>query len=387
MNALVWFCVKPSLSILLLLIPITVGILQGSYFFEVYGSMGCPSCKRTYDYLAEIYGEDSVTMRDTANSTSYMVKEVELSLLLYNSSKVTPIVGIFRDKELIAVSGGETEKEFWTDIEEKTRGEGVEIFLNGELYNIITGKTLEKVEEIFEGGSKPPVERKRYSFGEALTVILVSALADSVNPCTFSIFTALLILSASSRGYSQAGRLGLSFIAAIFTCYYLMGLGLTAVVLKMLWVRPILACIAVALGVYEVWNSLGEYYMSTMPKPLRRIVSPRIEEAASKAGPVGTFLLGVIISFTLLPCSGGPYLVAASVLAEFNTYLKLSLLLLYNLVFIGPLLLILVGVLYLGLKLRKLKYWRGTKLQLMGMISGCLLIGIGLYMFHLIGMI
>ncbi len=384
---MVWFRVRSSLSLLLLLIPVSAGILQGSYFFKVYGSMGCPSCKRTYDYLAEIYGEDSVVMYDTANSTSYMVKEVELSLLLYNNSKVTPIVGIFRDKELIAVSGGKTGREFWTDIEAKTSGEGVEIFLNGELYNVITGERLERVEKIFGGGGEPPVERRRYSFKEALTVILVSAIADSVNPCTFSIFTALLILSASSRGYSQAGKLGVSFIAAIFTCYYLMGLGLTAVVLKMLWVRPLLACIAVALGAYEVWNSLGEYYRSTMPKPLRRIVSPRIEEAASKAGPVGTFLLGVIISFTLLPCSGGPYLVAASVLAEFNTYSKLSLLLLYNIVFVGPLLLILVLVLYLGLKLRKLKYWRGTKLQLMGMISGFLLIAIGLYMFHLIGTI
>ncbi len=380
------FCVKLSRAIILLLIPIAVGIMQESYTFKIYGSMGCPSCKRTYDYLVEIYGANSVIMYDTANSTSYMVREIELSLLLYNNSRVTPIVGVFRDGELIAVSGGKTVKEFWANIGDKTLGDGVEIFLNGELYNIITQKTVEKVEEIFGSTEEPPSRGKSYSF-RALSVILVSAVADSVNPCTFSIFTALLILSASSRGFGHAGKLGLSFIAAIFTCYYLMGLGLTAIVLKMLWLRPILACIAVALGAYEVWNSVGEYYRSVMPKPLRKIVSPRIEEAASKAGPVGTFLLGVIISFTLLPCSGGPYLIAASVLAEFNMYSKLGLLLLYNLVFIAPLLLILVGVLYLGLKLRKLKYWRGTKLQLMGMVSGFLLIGIGLYMFHLIGMI
>jgi len=57
-------------------------------------------------------------------------------------------------------------------------------------------------------------------------MVVLAALADSINPCIFMLFTLLLILALTYFGTKYALKAGLMFTLAIFTTYYLIGLGL-----------------------------------------------------------------------------------------------------------------------------------------------------------------
>ena len=108
-----------------------------------------------------------------------------------------------------------------------------------------------------------------------------------------------------------------------------------------------------------------------MMKLIQAVVSPR-----------GAFFVGIIVSLFLLPCSSGPYVVILGLLRSENsslTQLGVNYLILYNFIFILPMLAItfLVGLGYSSVEqLAKLKN-KNTKL--IHLIVGLLMIGLGAY--------
>jgi len=170
-----------------------------------------------------------------------------------------------------------------------------------------------------------------------LAKLLGLAALDSINPCTFYIYTVLL-LSASIREKSSRAVLatGLAFIAGVYLGYLALGLGIaSAVAVLPTW---LLALAAAVYGVYIIVAGLYELRGRRRPGPQRPggRLAPRALRTASR---VGAFGLGLLLSFTLLPCSGGP-LIAFIALASTEGYsglLVLPLLLLYNLIFVAPL--------------------------------------------------
>jgi len=86
------------------------------------------------------------------------------------------------------------------------------------------------------------------------------------------------------------------------------------------------------------------------------------------------------VSVTLLPCTAGPYLVAMVVLTSLkNQMLKLPLLLLYNAIFIFPLILIVAGIYTLAIKVKSVKIWRSKRIILLEATEALLLLFLGLY--------
>jgi len=59
-----------------------------------------------------------------------------------------------------------------------------------------------------------------------LPIVLSCALVDSVNPCTFAVFTGLLVTTLHTIGRRRMVFSGLSFTLAIFIVYLLIGLNL-----------------------------------------------------------------------------------------------------------------------------------------------------------------
>ncbi len=108
-----------------------------------------------------------------------------------------------------------------------------------------------------------------------------------------------------------------------------------------------------------------------MMKIIQAVVSPR-----------GAFVVGVIVSLFLLPCSSGPYFVILGLLRSESsslTSLGANYLILYNLIFVLPMLIItfLVGFGYASVEqLAKIKN-KNTKL--IHLIVGLLMIGLGAY--------
>ena len=202
--------------------------------------------------------------------------------------------------------------------------------------------------------------------------LLALAGADSINPCTFVIYTMLLIALSLKENISKRRiyAVGLAFVAAIYISYYLLGVGLVVLTKTIpVWVAGV---VSIAFGAYTFITGYMEKSRIAKKKEVRRNIVSR------EATIFGAFSLGVIISFTLLPCSSGTYLAYAILISKVGRALTLILLALYNIIFILPLLIILLTVGSIT-ESKSISQRIVQKSRELSMIAGALLILLGIY--------
>jgi len=106
---------------------------------------------------------------------------------------------------------------------------------------------------------------------------------------------------------------------------------------------------------------------------------PTMKKIINRAtSPLGAFFVGFVVSLFELPCTGGPYIVILGLLAkEVTRATGIIYLLLYNLVFVMPLI-ILSTIIYKGLSTtEKLEKIRQEKIKILHLIAGILMLIIG----------
>ena len=94
---------------------------------------------------------------------------------------------------------------------------------------------------------------------------------------------------------------------------------------------------------------------------------------------VAAGLLGVFVVLVELPCTGAPYLAILAIIGQENYTHGIPLLLLYNFIFILPLLAI-IGISYFGKSSRALEQWRKKHRGVMRLAIGVFLIALGVLM-------
>jgi cytochrome c biogenesis protein CcdA len=174
------------------------------------------------------------------------------------------------------------------------------------------------------------------------------------------VFSALIMAVMSFSGAKKAVYASAAFIVAVYTSYFLLGAGLINFVAAFPQLRYVLALLALVAGSYEVANSALTYREGCsdqpikLPRPLTGIqkkldsIQASLLAKAQRGSTVLSFLAGVLVSFTLLPCSSGPYLVAALMISKLPVVQSLACLSLYNVVFVAPLILISLAVIIGG---------------------------------------
>lgn len=216
-----------------------------------------------------------------------------------------------------------------------------------------------------------------------LPLVLVSALLDSVHPCSFSI---LLITIAFLFGMQLTRKkilqIGGIYIAGIFTAYLLIGLG----ILKVLhifntphFMGKLGATLLIVFGLINILSQLFPNFPIKLKIPsVSHTVMGKLME---KASFLATFGLGLLVGICQFPCMGGPYLMVIGLLKDQVTYLSGSgYLLLYNLILIIPL----VAVLWISadkLVVDKIQVWKKTNLKGLKFWSGLAMIIIGALIF------
>ncbi|MDP3947452.1 MAG: cytochrome c biogenesis protein CcdA [bacterium] len=178
-----------------------------------------------------------------------------------------------------------------------------------------------------------------------LPLVVVAALLDSINPCAFSILLlTIAFLFSIGRVRSEILAIGGAYLAGIFLAYMLIGLGLLGalhIFSTPHFMAKIGAALLIAFGAVSI---IGEFFPSF---PL----TPRIPHAAHRAiaGLMAkislptAFLLGGLVGLCEFPCTGGPYLLVIGLLKDTATYAAgIGYLLLYNLIFVLPLVIILL---------------------------------------------
>ena len=93
--------------------------------------------------------------------------------------------------------------------------------------------------------------------------------------------------------------------------------------------------------------------------------------------PTGAFVVGLFVTLFLLPCTIGPYVIAGGILSSINLLATLPWLLLYDLIFVLPMLII-VGLIYAGIsKIDDLVGWKDKNIRYLHLIAGIIILVIG----------
>ncbi|MBI2664655.1 hypothetical protein HYX10_04945 [Candidatus Woesearchaeota archaeon] len=214
----------------------------------------------------------------------------------------------------------------------------------------------------------------------ALGTVVITAVIDSINPCAIGVL--ILMISVLLAGKSSMKRmlaLGSLYILAVFAVYLIAGLGLVYLFSSIpLYLTEYLS-IAVGLiiiiaGLIEIKDYFwyGKWFSLQIPS----VFAKRMHQHASKTTVPGIILLGAFVSVVELPCTGAPYLAIITLLSQYFDFTAFMLLILYNIIFVAPLIVILMLV-ATGTKLYKVKKWKQDYRGFMRLIVGLLLISMG----------
>jgi cytochrome c-type biogenesis protein len=187
-----------------------------------------------------------------------------------------------------------------------------------------------------------------------LPTVIVAAAVDGINPCAFTVLllfiTAMLATMQAGEQSLQAIRtrmmsLGGIYIAAVFITYLGLGVGL----LKALdfFTRQHLPARfgALAAILFGLWM-LKDFFLPDVGWKLQAPgqVGTLARQMAKKATVPALILGGFLIGLCTVPCSGAVYLGVLSLLAlQPSTLLGYGYLVLYNLIFVLPLVVILIA--------------------------------------------
>lgn len=214
-----------------------------------------------------------------------------------------------------------------------------------------------------------------------LGAVTLAALADSINPCAFSVLIFLLVYLLAIKAEKRLLKVGLVYIGVVFLVYFLSGAGLFAIIkvsgVSRLIVK-IAALLAIIAGLINVKDFFwpGRGFSLKIPESKKPILEKYVKQATLPAAVV----LGFLVSLFELPCTGTVYLAILSLLANKMTKLAaIPYLLYYNLLFVLPLLVILF-LAAKGLRPEKLENWRKGSRGWLRLIMGLVLVLLGLAM-------
>lgn len=225
----------------------------------------------------------------------------------------------------------------------------------------------------------------------SIGIVISAALVDSINPCVFGVLIFLLAyMTYTFKNKLKMLLAGLIYIISVYATYFLLGIGIftlaytAGLAKKFYWLA---AFLAIGAGLFEVkdyfWYGKG-FSLQMIPGGAKRIHHyAKLMQKLEKNHPKMTFavaaLLGIVVVFFELPCTGAPYLAILGMLSQGDFTAGIPLLLLYNLVFILPLFVI-IGLVFFGSTSRKLEKWRKKHRGLMRLVIGLFLIALGSYM-------
>lgn len=218
-----------------------------------------------------------------------------------------------------------------------------------------------------------------------LPLVLISALLDSVHPCSFSILLiTIAFLFSIQLTRKKILQIGGTYIAGIFSAYLLIGLG----ILKILhlfntphFMGKLGATLLIIFGVINILNRLFPRFPIKLKIPtVSHTAMGRLLERASFPAALA---LGLLVGICQFPCMGGPYLMVIGLLRDQVTYFKgFAYLVLYNLLLIIPL----IVVLWITADktiVDKVQEWKKSNLNGLNFWAGLAMIIIGSLIFFI----
>ncbi|MEM3399995.1 MAG: hypothetical protein QXP42_04155 [Candidatus Micrarchaeia archaeon] len=211
----------------------------------------------------------------------------------------------------------------------------------------------------------------------ALSLIVVAALVDSINPCAFAVLIFLLTYLMAIGERSRMLKIGMVYICVIYVVYFVAGLGLLAFVQSLaisMLVYKFAAIVAIFGGIVNIKDFFfyGKWFSLEIPKSKKEVIEKYVHLATLPA----VIALAILVAGFELPCTGGVYFAILAMLARGTFERAVAYLLIYSLFFVLPLIVILI-LFYQGYSGEKLESLRIEKRRLMRLIIGVVMIFLG----------
>lgn len=212
-----------------------------------------------------------------------------------------------------------------------------------------------------------------------LSTVIATAVVDSINPCAIGVLILLVSTLVMTKRKKDMLKIGLLYVGAVFLTYFAFGLGLIAFLSSI--PQVIAEYISIAVGIVVVCAGLLEikdyfWYGQGFTLAINPKYAAKIKEKMTKLSLGTVIFLGVFVAAVELPCTGGPYLAITLLLSQQFNVAAFLMLVLYNIIFVLPLLLILLMVM-LGAKIDKIQQWKQMNKAYMRLATGILLIVLG----------
>lgn len=367
----------------------------------IYYNEACGDCTiYIKEVLVEILKETGITdiqLRDYINDKDYRTE-----LLEYNKVNGVPmelqghLTAIINDRIVLE---GHVPEEIIRDLISRDDPERIVVYQDemkdsastyrvwafaGEVKEYPIGTPIGEYIEWFKSqglqSDKSPVTS---DFGEMslLPLIIVTGLLDGINPCAIAVLIFFIAyLYTLQRTRANIFKMGIVYISAIYLAYFLIGLGIMKAFVFVGYphlMAKIGAVLIIVLGLINIKDYFKPEFL-----PIRLQISHKIfpyaEEWAYRATFPAAFVGGFLVGLCTFPCSGGIYVAIIGLLSAKTTYFTgIKYMLLYNLMFVMPLVFILLATSTAErtVGLRKI---RDSKARLMKLEFGILMVLLGI---------
>jgi len=225
-------------------------------------------------------------------------------------------------------------------------------------------------------------------FASALPLIVISGLIDGINPCAFAVllfFVSFLLVTTRSFSWKKARQkillVGSFFIVGVYLAYLMIGLAIIRTFSVVGFTHifgKIGAFIVIILGIINI----KDYFHHG--KPFLSISSSRwvaIRKYLRICTFPSAFIAGFLTSLSEFPCTGGIYVAILGMLAFRSTFMEgFIYLIIYNLAFIFPLIIILLFSSRKRVIRFSIEKWQQHQGKFMRLLSGLMMIMIGIFL-------
>ncbi|RLF52489.1 MAG: hypothetical protein DRN11_01060 [Thermoplasmata archaeon] len=244
------------------------------------------------------------------------------------------------------------------------------------------------------GKGNPEEFLKKYT----LIAVAVGGLLDGVNPCAFATLIFFIAYLERVKRKEAILPIGISFAIAIYICYFLIGLGfleflnaIEGIEILSLYLYGVIGFSAVILGFFSLYDFVAirkeKKVVLQLPNFLKkrrgRVIKRITEDKKIALLALIAFISGFLISAIEFACTGQILLPIIAVIKSSTASKTLALiyLIIYNIMFILPLLFIL-ALFYFGYSSKAMAGAQKKSYAYVKLFIGIFLIIIGSYMVY-----
>lgn len=234
----------------------------------------------------------------------------------------------------------------------------------------------------FDQGDQAP-------FSSVLALIVVSGLLDGINPCAFAVllfFIAFLFITSRASSLEQTKRklllVGSIYITGVYLAYLMVGLS----IIRIITITPFPHLVAKIGGLLVILLgaiNIKDYFWPGRGFSLKMSNSQwtAVRKWIRKSTLLSSFITGLLVSLFEFPCTGGIYVAILGMLAQQRTFTQgFVYLLIYNVAFVLPLIVLLVFASRRKVMQFSLETWQLRHGKRMRLLLGLVMVGLGAFL-------